>query len=213
MARLQFGIKRLLIMYIDFTEKPFDMTRSNIASNVNIFNYKQIDGRKSSPFNIVENQELTNDQYEKYFSLVEKLMYTCHMHNGIGLALPQLGIFTGQLFISLDFGNRQDNILPQSIQAYFNPSYRYDNTTTEKRTEEEGCLSVKTGQPLAISRPDTIVATWYDLDTQTKTFKKREEILTGLRARVFMHEYDHLLGTSIVVKFEQQNKTKKKKKK
>jgi len=174
-----------------------------------IFDHSKIDGRKSIPYSFVD-RLLTEEECSSLVRLVDKMTNTLRAEkDGIGLALPQLGIFNGQLFII--------NLLPTDGQqtteteAFFNPSYTYNPNSTTKESQIEGCLSVRktTRQLFAIERPVSIQASWYQLDETTRTFTKREETLTGLRARVFMHEYDHLQGVSIVTKFNKQQQQQK----
>lgn len=177
-----------------------DTVNRDKKSPQTVLDHSKIDGRKSVPYSFMD-RELTDDECSSLTKLVvDKMAVTLLIEDGLGLALPQLGIFNGRLFITL---NQAD----QTIQAYFNPSYTYNPDTTTKETKNEGCLSVRktTRQLFAIERPVSIQASWYHLDLSTKTFIKREETLTGLRARVFMHEYDHLQGISIASKNKNNN--------
>jgi len=158
-----------------------------------IFDHSKIDGRKSLAYNFVD-RTLTDSEYLAIEKLCLQMGSTMIQSDGIGLALPQIGIFNGRLFIIRDFTENM-------IQAFFNPTYSPD--TIEKESQIEGCLSVRktTSQLFSIERPISIKATWYHLEP-TKNFSKREETLTGPRARIFMHEYDHLQGISIVNKYK-----------
>ena len=62
----------------------------------------------------------------------------------------------------------------------------------EKWTFEEGCLSLPELHE-EVSRPSSVVVRYFD-----ENFEEKEELLTGLRARVFQHEFDHLQGKVFV---------------
>ena len=102
---------------------------------------------------------------------------------GAGIAAPQIGI-NQRIFIFIEPGDRPD------INVCINPEI---TARSIRQIEmEEGCLSVQgpDGPVFAlVSRPETITATWTTLDGKTKT---RE--LTGVAARAFLHEHDHLNG-------------------
>lgn len=97
---------------------------------------------------------------------------------GIGLAAPQVGIPLRFFVAKL-----------KCAKVFVNPHVVERSRLTE--TAVEGCLSFP-GKRVAVTRPMSIVATWSDLNGD-----RREKRLTGLEARVFLHETDHLDGRVI----------------
>jgi len=102
---------------------------------------------------------------------------------GAGLAAPQIGI-NQRIFIFTEPGDHP------KIHICINPE------VTEKSNKqiemEEGCLSIQSpdGPVFApLARSETITATWKTLDGKTERRK-----LSGVSARAFLHELDHLNG-------------------
>lgn len=204
-------------------------TRSTIDCRLHIIleDYKpmkvlahtKIAGIKSLPIVI---DSLTGDNLDNFKLLVGKMIRTCVEESGLGLAAPQVGI-NKTFFISIDptslrkesttspfdssTSNQQDQSFRSTVNynTYLNPTW-VAITEDGKETEKEGCLSVKTEQPLAISRYRSILASWHELDLHTNEIKEMRAIrLTGMRARLFMHECEHLSGGNIVETYKRQN--------
>ena len=107
--------------------------------------------------------------------LYTDLAETMREHNGMGLSANQIGV-RARAFV----------MRAEDIIGVFNP--RIVETTTETVILEEGCLSYP-NLFVKIKRPKSIKVrfTTPDGETSTKTF-------TGITARVFLHEMDHLDG-------------------
>lgn len=97
-------------------------------------------------------------------------------HGGVGLAAPQLGI-QKRIFIMGNF---------TKLVACVNP--KIISLSDERDVDFEGCLSFP-DLFMKVKRPARCVVQYYDLDGI-----RIERELEGLEARVFLHEYDHLLG-------------------
>lgn len=111
--------------------------------------------------------------------LAKDLFATMTKNNGIGLAAPQCGM-PRQIFVMNTDGQQRVVINPQLL------------TVSEDRCiMTEGCLSFP-NEYLDISRPATITVEYYNSDSQLVT-----ETLTGLSARCFLHEFDHLKGITM----------------
>lgn len=108
--------------------------------------------------------------------LVKEMLRIMFATNGIGLAAPQVGI-NSRMFV---MGNKT------AVYACFNP--RIIESSEEQELGPEGCLSFP-GLFLNIKRPQRITVEYEDVKnhTQTKEF-------TGIMARCFQHELDHLDG-------------------
>ena len=108
--------------------------------------------------------------------LVKAMAKLMVLHNGIGLAAPQCGI-SKRIFV---MGN------PDHLVACINPEII---SGTERVRDQEGCLSFP-DLWMYVERYKDISVKYYNVAGE-----KVEQELTGLMARVFQHESDHLWGT------------------
>jgi peptide deformylase len=106
--------------------------------------------------------------------------------NGIGLAANQVGI------LKRVFAIRLTNQVPFCM---FNPKVVSISETNQNG--EEGCLSFP-DLWLDIVRPQTIEAEYFD-----RQGKECKITLTGIDARCFLHELDHLDGVCFTDKISQ----------
>jgi len=116
--------------------------------------------------------------------LVDDLVETMYAAPGIGLAAPQIGIALRIFVIDLSAG--QD---PVGLIVMINPEFVERDGM---QLEEEGCLSVP-GFNATVVRPSRVVIKGLDRSGQ---LQQRDG--TGLLARAFQHEMDHLDGTLFV---------------
>lgn len=122
----------------------------------------------------------------------------CLAYDGIGIAANQLGIDKSFFLI------REDE---ENFRVYCNPKViKLDKAITSK--EKEGCLSVPRYQ-LLVERSNQITVSWETIENGT--FTAIEKTLEGNEARVFLHEYDHLQGLSIIDRTCELNRTEKRK--
>ena len=107
----------------------------------------------------------------------QEMFQLMHDKIGIGLASPQLGD-SYRMFVMTHSTKGDIGIYNPQIIA-----------TSEKQvTMEEGCLSF----PLLflhLTRPEEVMVKYQTVEQETV-----EESLSGLDARVFLHEYEHLTG-------------------
>jgi peptide deformylase len=108
-------------------------------------------------------------------------------HKGIGLAANQIGI-TKRVFT---MGSNNIEGFPFPFAA-FNP--KIVSASHEEDLTEEGCLSYP-DLWLKVKRPTNIVVEYQDCDSNTHTVE-----MSGLIARCFQHELDHLNGVCFVDK-------------
>ena len=108
--------------------------------------------------------------------LLDNMVETMKHYGGIGLSANQCGIPI-RMFV---FGDNE-NYVP-----CFNP--RIIETGGELIPIEEGCLTYP-GLFVKIFRPDMVTATFEDENREL-----HKETFTGLMARVFLHEMDHMEG-------------------
>lgn len=128
------------------------------------------------------------DTGDDFIQLAENMKETLKNAGGIGLAGPQVGILKS-IFVVDTTPMESDDIEPVE-KVFLNPAIlgHDDNTTWYN----EGCLSIP-GIFEDVKRPEKVEVRYHDLN-----FDWKEETLTGLEARVFQHEYDHLQGILFV---------------
>lgn len=170
-------------MIFDYTNIP-DKTKP-----YRILDYKTIEGKATEDVDL-ESKTLFEDMNK----LGWRMAKTCVDHDGIGLAGPQIGVFKN-VFIVIGFLKPHTWQFDGHFHMMINPTFK-----APKRVEmtgfPEGCLSVP-DKTITLQRPNVIdVEYWYF--NEKKKLNKNIEPLQGLPARVFQHEYDHLIGTNIV---------------
>lgn len=122
--------------------------------------------------------------------------------NGIGLAANQVGL-DAQIFVMRPIEHAEVT----KPFAVINPVILEVSEQTE--TKKEGCLS-HIGLALDIKRPNKIVAQFLDIDAKECILE-----FSGVDARCFLHEFDHLQGiefTDRVTKLKLDMAKKKQKK-
>lgn len=97
---------------------------------------------------------------------------------GVGLSANQVGIDTAVFVIGVE-EVRIDVFNPEVVATYGESDYN------------EGCLSYM-GVYLSLKRPERI-----EVKFQNASGEWQERIYTGLTARIFLHEYDHMQGKTM----------------
>ncbi len=110
--------------------------------------------------------------------LVKEMARVMFVQGGIGLAAPQVGVLK-RIFI---MGN------PEELIACINP--KVVELSEEREVSQEGCLSFP-NLWLNVKRPNKVKVTY-----QTVSGEEVQAELDGLHARVFLHEFDHLMGVT-----------------
>ena len=100
-------------------------------------------------------------------------------HPGIGLAASQCGVMKNILIMGTD----------EKLMAFINP--QVDELKGEKELFLEGCLSYP-DLWLHVPRQPECVVSYQQIDGEVI----KEKHLEGIQARVFLHEYDQLLGVT-----------------
>jgi peptide deformylase len=120
--------------------------------------------------------------------LIENLHETQIASGGVGIAAPQIGI-NKQVFIIEYYQKnitRYENVGDMPLTVIINPEIKVIGNTTD--IFNEGCLSVP-GLKGEVERSKSIYFRYYD---QYGNVHEGED--SGFFARVFQHEYDHLMG-------------------
>jgi len=136
-------------------------------------------------------------------TVAEKMITLMFEADGIGLAAPQVGI-PWRLFVCHVPVNEERSV--EAASATAKPEVYINPVITELRGEliwyEEGCLSLPDIRG-DVARPETVTITALGLDGErfTKTG-------TGLLARCWQHEVDHLDGVLIIDRMSQISRLK-----
>lgn len=130
-------------------------------------------------------QSVCMDDLDEGFSIYQRLIKVRQhiLKGGAGLAAPQIGI-PQKVFIY-----SPDRTL-ENLKCVINPSFTPLNTHREK--DWEFCYSLPL-HAVQIKRFCEIQAHFYDLEGRFHS-----KILDGFEARVFQHEYDHVIGRLMI---------------
>lgn len=120
------------------------------------------------------------DFTQDWQALVDDMVATMYAAPGVGLAAPQIGLNLRLIVIDITAGEQDGNLIVMA-----NPEIV---ETRGRQQEEEGCLSV----------PDfsgvTRRSEWVRVQGQRLDGEAFEMEGTGLLARAFQHEVDHIDG-------------------
>lgn len=114
-------------------------------------------------------------------ALIDDMIETMYAENGIGLAAPQVGVAERIFVVDPSAGHDANELL-----VMVNPEWVVREGT---QREDEGCLSIP-GFSAVVARPARAVVRGLDRDGTP-----REVEGTGVLARAFAHEMDHLDGS------------------
>lgn len=118
-------------------------------------------------------------------------------YGGMGLAAPQLGIARRLLLIESKPNSRYPLAPVVDLMVIVNPVILSSSSLVEY--DWEGCLSVP-GKRVKVGRSQSVKISFLD-----QFGVCRELDLTGFTARIFLHEYDHLEGVTILDRVEDQS--------
>ena len=116
--------------------------------------------------------------------LIDDMIETMYAAPGVGLAATQIGVPLRIFVVDVSVGRD-----PEGLIVMVNPEFVERDGV---QLEEEGCLSVP-GFNATVMRPMRVVVKGLDRHGEPQ---QREG--TGLLARAFQHEMDHLDGTLFV---------------
>ncbi|WP_439130506.1 peptide deformylase [Polaribacter sp.] len=131
--------------------------------------------------------------YPNLKELIANMKETMYNASGVGLAAPQIGKAI-RLFVIDASPFAEDEDLNESDRATlktFNRVFINAQIIKEEGEEwafNEGCLSIPDVRQ-DVNRQPKVTITYHD-----EAFKTHTEVLEGLAARVFQHEYDHIEG-------------------
>jgi peptide deformylase len=108
--------------------------------------------------------------------IVKEMMKFMINNGGVGLAAPQVGI-SKRIFIMGNFTKMVACINPKVVSL-----------SEDRIADLEGCLSFP-DLFMKVKRPVSCIVQYQDVKGEVI-----ERELVGLESRVFLHEYDHLIG-------------------
>ncbi len=134
-----------------------------------------------------------NKSYPKLKDLIKNMWDTMYSANGVGLAAPQIGLSI-RIFVidTFPFSEQEELSKKESMElssfkkVFINPKIIEENG--KDWDFNEGCLSIPDIRE-DISRKESIKIKFLD-----ENFVLKNLILSGIKARVVQHEYDHLEG-------------------
>lgn len=132
-------------------------------------------------------------EHPELTTLIENMWETMENANGVGLAAPQIGKSL-RLFVidATPFAEDEDlepgekEVLQSFRKVFINA--KIESEEGDEWSFEEGCLSIPDVRE-EIWRTETIHVTYQD-----ENFETHKATYSGLAARVFQHEYDHIEG-------------------
>ncbi|MDP5092702.1 MAG: peptide deformylase [Polaribacter sp.] len=137
--------------------------------------------------------EEISKEYPNLQELIANMKETMYNASGVGLAAPQIGkairlfVIDASPFADDEDLNKEENeVLKNFNKVFINPKIIKEEG--DEWSFNEGCLSI----------PDIREDVWRQptitIEYQDEQFEKHSEILSGLAARIFQHEYDHIEG-------------------
>lgn len=118
--------------------------------------------------------------------LFQNLYDTLDMEGGIGLAAPQIGVLKRVFIINTEPIAKYDISVENFRRLVINPEIV--DFSNETSMYNEGCLSIPEVYE-QIKRPNTLRVKYFD-----EHFNHVDRDISGIEARIFQHEYDHLEG-------------------
>ncbi|WP_166424186.1 peptide deformylase [Paraglaciecola sp. 20A4] len=131
----------------------------------------------------VTDSEINNAALQTF---IDDLMQTMQVANGVGIAAPQVFDERAVMIIASRPSPRYPDAPNMAPLVLINPKVIHSANETVK--DWEGCLSVP-GLRGYIRR-----AQWVEIEYQTREGEPVTLRLEGFVARIFLHEYDHLIG-------------------
>jgi peptide deformylase len=152
-----------------------------------------------------------DSDYPELEKLISNMWDTMNNAQGVGLAAPQIGRAIRLFMIDAspfgedeDLSKEQRNILTDFKHVFINAKIISEDG--DEWSFNEGCLSIPD------IREDVFRKEQITIEYQDESFEKHTKTLSGLAARVFQHEYDHIEGVLFTDKLSSLKKRLLKKK-
>lgn len=137
-------------------------------------------------------KEITKD-YPKLDELISNMKETMKNAQGVGLAAPQIGkdirlfLIDASPFAESDELEEEEKLFLKGFNRIF-INAKIIEEDGEEWAFNEGCLSIPNINE-DVFRNETI-----HIEYEDENFEKKKDTLSGLAARIFQHEYDHIEG-------------------
>lgn len=129
------------------------------------------------------------DSPEALAELIRSLRRNIIQENAVGIAAPQIGVMKQVFMVQLTDPSRLPSLPRIPLTIFINPVIQKFSRRTGYFIE--GCLSVDEIQ-VRLRRPKWVRVSWQDQHGRRYSNK-----LSGVFARIFQHEFDHLQGILI----------------
>lgn len=123
---------------------------------------------------------------KKIISIIKEMISCVKKSGGVGLAAPQIFHSYQIMIIASKPNERYPNAPKMENEVLINPMIL--ETSEEINKDWEGCLSIP-GIRAKVPRHDWVKVSYTNIDDETK-----EVVFEDFIARIFQHEYDHLIG-------------------
>lgn len=139
-------------------------------------------------------QKVSDIQTPEIQALIDDMIFTCNDSKGMGIAAPQVGHSLSILIMASAPNKRYPHAPIMEPTALINP--HVISLSDENVKDWEGCLSLP-GIRALVPRHTQIEVSYVD-----RHGKKQHAIFKDFLARLFQHEYDHLIGTVFLDRIE-----------
>jgi len=127
-------------------------------------------------------------------TLIDDMIFTCNAAKGMGIAAPQVG-HSLSILIMASMPNKRYPYAPiMEPTPLINPQVL--SISDECVKDWEGCLSLP-GIRARVPRHTQIEVSYFD-----RMGTKQHTVFKDFLARLFQHEYDHLMGTVFIDRVE-----------
>ncbi|KFL33213.1 MULTISPECIES: peptide deformylase [unclassified Sulfurospirillum] len=127
-------------------------------------------------------------------TLIDDMIFTCKASKGVGIAAPQVNCAQAIVIIASEPSERYPNAPTMEPTALINPKILSHSHKIIK--DWEGCLSLP-GIRAQVPRYSEVEVLYTDRDGEEHTV-----IYSDFVARVFQHEFDHLMGKVFIDRVE-----------
>ena len=127
-------------------------------------------------------------------NLIKEMIYTMRRAHGVGLAAPQIGVSKAITVMEIRKTPTRPDAEKKGPIIVVNP--KIVKYSRKKEPGWEGCLSF-VGVRGSVPRSESVTVEYYN-----EKGEKIVEQATGLWARIFQHEIDHLNGTVYIDRVE-----------
>ncbi|MDX1810016.1 MAG: peptide deformylase [Sulfurospirillaceae bacterium] len=127
-------------------------------------------------------------------ALIDDMIFTCKESKGMGIAAPQVGQSLCIIIMASSPNKRYPHAPMMEPTALINP--RIISVSEKSVKDWEGCLSLP-GIRARVPRHTQVEVSYFD-----RQGKEQHAIFKDFLARLFQHEYDHLIATVFLDRIE-----------